>query len=40
MSIRKPAKSTRQDVPFVRAAKSGDWRTELPEPAIAQLEAA
>ncbi len=29
----------RQDIPFVRAAKSGGWRTELPEPSIAQLEA-
>jgi Sulfotransferase domain len=33
-------KSTRQDVPFVRAAKAGGWRTELPEEATSQLEAA
>src|SRR6202051_2540837 len=33
-------KGTRQDVPFVRAAKSGGWRTDLPEAAVAQLEAA
>ena len=33
-------KDTRQDVPFVRAAKSGGWRTDLPEAAVAQLEAA
>jgi hypothetical protein len=33
-------KGTRQDVPFVRAAKSGGWRTGLPEVAVAQLEAA
>jgi hypothetical protein len=33
-------KSTRQDVPFVRAAKAGGWRTDLPEAAAAQLEAA
>jgi len=32
-------KSTRQDVPFVRAAKAGGWRTELPEEAALQLEA-
>jgi hypothetical protein len=32
-------KDMRQDIPFVRAAKSGGWRTELPEPAIAHLEA-
>jgi hypothetical protein len=32
-------RETRQDIPFVRAAKSGGWRTELPEPAVAQLEA-
>lgn len=33
-------KNTRQDVPFVRAAKAGGWRTELPEEAALQLEAA
>jgi hypothetical protein len=32
--------STRKDVPFVRAAKAGGWRTGLPEAAVAQLEAA
>ena len=32
-------RETRQDIPFVRAAKSGGWRTELPEAATAQLEA-
>ena len=31
-------RETRQDIPFVRAAKSGGWHTELPEPAVAQLE--
>lgn len=33
-------KNTRQDVPFVRAAKAGGWRTGLPEATVAQLEAA
>jgi sulfotransferase family protein len=32
-------KDTRKDKPFVRAAKSGGWRAELPEACIAQLEA-
>ena len=32
-------KNTRQDVPFVRAAKAGGWRTGLPEATVAQLEA-
>ncbi len=32
--------STRQDVPFVRAAKAGGWKTGLPEAAVAQLEGA
>jgi hypothetical protein len=32
--------STRQDVPFVRTAKAGGWKTGLPEAAVAQLEAA
>jgi hypothetical protein len=32
--------STRGDVPFVRSAKAGGWRTGLPEAAVAQLEAA
>jgi hypothetical protein len=33
-------KDTRQDVPFVRSAKAGGWRTGLTESAVAQLEAA
>jgi len=33
-------KNSRQDVPFVRAAKAGGWRTGLPESAVQQLEAA
>ena len=33
-------KNTRPDIPFVRAAKAGGWRTGLPEAAVAQLEAA
>jgi hypothetical protein len=33
-------KSTRQDVPFVRSAQAGGWRTGLPTGAVAQLEAA
>jgi hypothetical protein len=33
-------KSTRQDVPFVRSAQAGGWRTGLPEGAVVQLEAA
>jgi Sulfotransferase domain len=33
-------KSTRQDVPFVRSAQAGGWRTGLPEGAVAQLETA
>jgi len=32
-------KSTRQDVPFVRSAQAGGWKTGLPEGAVAQLEA-
>jgi hypothetical protein len=31
---------TRQDVPFVRSAQSGGWRSGLPEPATAQIEGA
>ena len=31
-------KSTRQDVPFVRSAQAGGWRTGLPEVAVAQME--
>ncbi|MFZ0479261.1 MAG: sulfotransferase domain-containing protein [Terriglobales bacterium] len=33
-------KDTRQDVPFVRAAKAGGWRTGLSDAAVAQVEAA
>ena len=32
-------KDTRQDIPFVREAKAGGWRTGLPDAAVAQLEA-
>jgi hypothetical protein len=33
-------KNTRQDIPFVRAAKSGGWRSALPEPCALQLDEA
>lgn len=33
-------RGTRQDVPFVREAKAGGWRSGLPEAAVAELEAA
>jgi hypothetical protein len=33
-------RDTRQDVPFVRAAKSGGWETELPEQSVREIEAA
>jgi hypothetical protein len=33
-------KNTRQDIPFVRAAKSGGWRSALPEACALQLEEA
>jgi hypothetical protein len=33
-------KNTRQDIPFVRAAKAGGWRSALPEECALQLEAA
>jgi hypothetical protein len=33
-------KATRQDIPFVRSAKAGNWRTELPESCVLQIEAA
>ncbi len=33
-------RNSRPDVPFVRAAKAGGWKTGLPEPAVKQLEAA
>jgi hypothetical protein len=29
---------TRQDVPFVREARSGGWKTSLPESAVAEFE--
>ena len=31
-------KQTRQDVPFVRAAKAGGWRESLPDAAVAEIE--
>jgi len=31
-------KETRQDIPFVRAAKAGGWRNELPTGAVSQIE--
>jgi hypothetical protein len=33
-------RETRQDKPFVRSAKAGGWKTELPESSIAEIEAA
>src|SRR6478672_51088 len=33
-------KQTRQDIPFVRAAKAGGWREELPEASVALIEQA
>ena len=33
-------RNTRQDIPFVRAAKAGGWRSALPEAARVQIEAA
>jgi hypothetical protein len=33
-------KDTRQDIPFVRAAKSGNWRTELPQTCVIEIERA
>lgn len=33
-------KNTRQDIPFVRAAKAGDWRSSLPEACVVQIETA
>jgi hypothetical protein len=35
-----PTKGTRQDRPFVRAAKAGGWRTELPTSCIREIESA
>jgi len=31
-------RQTRQDKPFVRSAKAGGWKTELPEASIAEIE--
>jgi len=31
-------KDTRQDKPFVRAAKAGGWKVELPEASLAEIE--
>ncbi len=33
-------KDTRKDVPFVRAAKSGNWKSDMPESSVAMIEAA
>jgi hypothetical protein len=33
-------RETRQDKPFVRSAKSGGWKAELPEESIAEIESA
>jgi hypothetical protein len=33
-------KTSRADIPFVRAARSGQWRTELPPGAVRQIESA
>lgn len=33
-------KNTRQDIPFVRAASAGGWKSGLPEASVAELEAA
>jgi hypothetical protein len=33
-------KDTRQDLPFVRTAKSGNWKSDLPEGSIAAIETA
>jgi hypothetical protein len=33
-------KQSRQDVPFVRSAKSGDWRSSLSAASVAEIEAA
>jgi hypothetical protein len=33
-------KNARQDIPFVRAAGSGGWKTSLPEKSVAELESA
>jgi hypothetical protein len=36
----KMLKRSRADIPFVRAAKSGQWRSELPPEAVRQIESA
>ena len=33
-------KGTRQDLPFVRSAKSGNWKSDLPEACVAAMERA
>lgn len=33
-------KGMRQDIPFIRSAKSGGWRTSLPQSCVDQIEAA
>lgn len=33
-------KATREDIPFVRTARSGAWRSELPESCICEIESA
>jgi hypothetical protein len=33
-------KNRRKDIPFVRVAKSGGWRTDLPASCVRQIEAA
>jgi hypothetical protein len=33
-------RETRKDKPFIRSAKSGGWRVELPESSIAEIEGA
>jgi hypothetical protein len=33
-------KDTRRDIPFVRSAKSGNWKSELPESSVSIIESA
>jgi hypothetical protein len=33
-------RETRKDMPFIRSAKSGGWKAELPEASVAEIEAA
>ncbi|SRR5713101_2901158 len=33
-------KATRQDIPFVRTAKAGNWQTELPQTSVIEIERA